>query len=87
MLVFEAGTLRETVGDSVGVLLTPDDLLSVVLPVGVLLVVIEPVVVFETVDVFVDVALDVMVLERGAVCERAEELEGVFVCWAVGVYN
>ena len=83
--VFEAGPLRETLGLRVGVLLTPDDLLWLVLPVELLLVVTEPVIVFETVDVFVEVGLVVVVLERAVVCVRAEEVEGVFVAYEVGV--
>ena len=53
----------------------------------VLLVLTEPVIVFETVDVFVDVGLDVVVLESWAVSVRAELVEGVFVGCAVGVSN
>lgn len=85
--VLERGGLRETVGDRVGVFVGPGEFVWVGLPVDVLVVLTDPVVVFEIVDVFVDVGLDVIVLERTDVSETAELVEGVLLSCAVGVLN
>ena len=85
--VFETGPLREIVLETLGVFVGPGEFVCFGLPVDVLVVLTDPVVVFEIVDVFVDVELDVVVLERTDVSETAELVEGVLLSCAVGVSN
>ena len=71
--------------ETLDVFVAPGEAVCVGLPVEVLLVLTEPVIVFEIVDVFVEVGLDVVVLESGAVSVGAELVEAVFVDCAVTV--